>query len=166
MEPASTFRYVDLSTHAFEPENFRAIRTRGATMMQMSDAYNELLDAAIHHLQELKAQGVRFIPVSAEGVAALNAAAQPVIRRAPAPAPTTPSALKPAEAPMPARPKPVELKPAAAADSSLNSPSEAPAVSAPPLDPAAKAAAFAELRQRAMACMKCEHLASSRKNVV
>ena len=36
----------------------------------------------------------------------------------------------------------------------------------PPLSPEAKAAAFAELRERAMACVKCPHLASSRKNVV
>ena len=35
-----------------------------------------------------------------------------------------------------------------------------------PLDPKAKAAAFAALRERALACMKCPHLASSRKNVV
>jgi uracil-DNA glycosylase family 4 len=34
------------------------------------------------------------------------------------------------------------------------------------LSPEAKAAAFAELRQRATACVKCEHLARSRKNVV
>ncbi len=34
------------------------------------------------------------------------------------------------------------------------------------LTPEAKAAAFAELRARAQACIKCPHLASSRKNVV
>jgi DNA polymerase len=34
------------------------------------------------------------------------------------------------------------------------------------LSPEAKAAAFAELRERAMACVKCPHLASSRRNVV
>jgi DNA polymerase len=41
--------------------------------------------------------------------------------------------------------------------------------SAPPLPvltPEAKAAAFADLRQRALACVKCSHLASSRRNVV
>jgi DNA polymerase len=42
----------------------------------------------------------------------------------------------------------------------------APASAAPALSPEAKAAAFAELRQRAMACVKCAHLAASRKNVV
>jgi len=46
-------------------------------------------------------------------------------------------------------------------------PGEAPvAAPAPALSPEAKAAAFAALRQRAMACVKCPHLASSRKNVV
>jgi DNA polymerase len=34
------------------------------------------------------------------------------------------------------------------------------------LSPEAKAAAFAELRQRAMVCVKCPHLAAARKNVV
>ena len=34
------------------------------------------------------------------------------------------------------------------------------------LSPEAKAAAFADLRKRAMACVKCAHLAASRKNVV
>ena len=40
----------------------------------------------------------------------------------------------------------------------------APAASA--LAPEAKVAAFAELRQRALVCVNCSHLASSRKNVV
>ena len=35
-----------------------------------------------------------------------------------------------------------------------------------PLDPKEKAAAFAALRERALSCVKCPHLASSRKNVV
>jgi DNA polymerase len=38
--------------------------------------------------------------------------------------------------------------------------------SSEPLSPEAKAAAFADLRRRALACVKCPHLASSRKNVV
>jgi DNA polymerase len=37
---------------------------------------------------------------------------------------------------------------------------------APLLSPDAKAAAFADLRQRALACVKCPHLAASRKTVV
>jgi DNA polymerase len=42
----------------------------------------------------------------------------------------------------------------------------APAAAAPVLSPEAKAAAFVELRQRVMPCVKCAHLAASRKNVV
>src|SRR5207237_8501086 len=37
---------------------------------------------------------------------------------------------------------------------------------APALPAEAKAAAFADLRRRALSCVKCPHLASSRKNVV
>src|SRR4051794_10569281 len=47
-------------------------------MILMSDAYNELLDAAIQHLQELKGQGVRFVPVAPESLAALNEMPRPV----------------------------------------------------------------------------------------
>jgi len=50
----------------------------------------------------------------------------------------------------------------------------APVAPAPPpaaaprvaLDPQAKTAAIQELRERALVCVKCEHLATSRKNVV
>jgi len=48
----------------------------------------------------------------------------------------------------------------------LDLPGEVPVVPAAPISPEAKAAAFAALRDRAMTCLKCEHLASSRKNVV
>ena len=41
----------------------------------------------------------------------------------------------------------------------------APPAALPELTPEAKAAAFAELRARALACVKCPHLAASRKNV-
>ena len=48
----------------------------------------------------------------------------------------------------------------------LTLPGEATPASAAPLSPEAKAAAFAELRERALACVKCSHLAAARKNVV
>jgi DNA polymerase len=137
-------------------------------MASMSDAYHQLLDAAIQHLQELKARGVQFIPVSPETLAALN---QPQ-RQAPARSHTTkhapaPRPALPASRPAPATAKPAEPKPALEQTLSLALPGEetaaAPAVV---LGPEAKAAAFAELRERAMACVKCPHLASSRKNVV
>ena len=50
---------------------------------------------------------------------------------------------------------------------SLALPAEAaPSPVAPVLSPEAKAAAFAELRQRALACVRCANLAAARKNVV
>ena len=63
-------------------------------------------------------------------------------------------------------PRSTPITPPAEAPALFALPGDAPAPSAPPLDPAAKAAAFAELRTRALACVKCPHLASSRKTVV
>jgi DNA polymerase len=153
---------------------------------QMSDAYNELLDAAIQQLQELKAQGVRFVPLSAEAVAALNQTPRPAAKKSVPPAPI--EHREPERGPALARtaltgavqhtqkvsdaPALVSLRrpegraPDVEKPLSLNLPAEAPAASTPQLSPEAKAAAFAELSQRARACVKCEHLASSRKNVV
>jgi len=150
-------------------------------MPRMSDDYQQLLDAAIQHLRNLKSRGVRFLPVSPEVVAALNQAPQVVParrtiaaraaeleRRPPARLVETSTPAKRAEteiiSPIVVS-KPVEQK-AAAADLSLGLPNETSAVSLPALSPEAKAAAFADLRARALACVKCPHLASSRKNVV
>jgi len=62
--------------------------------------------------------------------------------------------------------KPVGQKPPGENSFSLGLSGEIQAASAPALSPEAKAAAFADLRTRALACVKCPHLASSRKNVV
>jgi uracil-DNA glycosylase len=112
----------------------------------MNDTYNRLLDATVQHLQELKARGVRFIPVAPESLKALSQvrAAVALPRRAPV-------------APAPPPPKPAPFTPPKEPERA------APAV--PAVD-AGKAAAFAELQKRALACVKCPHLASSRKNVV
>ncbi len=65
-------------------------------------------------------------------------------------------------APMPEPPAMVEQA------LSLGLPGETvtPAAPPPPLSQEAKTAAFAELRERAMACAKCPHLATARQNVV
>jgi len=131
----------------------------------MADAYLELLDAAIQHVERLKARGVRYVPVSAQlleelgrglPVRAVRQAetvlAQPVHRAA---------ANSFAETPTPRLPQSstqAGLSPAPTQPS--------PAISAGTLSPETKAAAFAELRARALACVKCSHLAASRKNVV
>ena len=137
-------------------------------MVGMSGAYDQLLDAAIQHLQELKERGVQFIPVAPETLAALNQPRRPAPARnhkpSPVPAPR-PAPL--ASRPAPSTPKTVQPGPPVEQTLSLALPGEAPAAAAAAvLSPEAKAAAFAELRERAMACVKCPHLASSRKNVV
>jgi len=65
-------------------------------------------------------------------------------------------------------PAPAQEKKFAEFDLSLGLPggSTVAAAPVPALSPEAKATAFAALRERAMACVKCPHLASSRKTVV
>jgi uracil-DNA glycosylase len=109
-----------------------------------ADAYSQLLDATISHLESLKNRGVRFVSVSPENLAAL---ARTPRRAAAAPAP----GLRPASAVAPATIVSSTRPPAVVVDTSASP---------------AKVAAFAELRARALVCVKCPHLASSRKNVV
>lgn len=110
----------------------------------MPDAYHQLLDAAIQHLEGLKQQGVRFVTVAPENLAALG---QPAATSRNVSAPATP-APRPVAPPRPV-PAPVT-----------------PALPIPTSSDPAKAAAFNELRSRVMPCVKCAHLAASRKNVV
>ena len=130
----------------------------------MSDPYQELLDATIQHLRDLKARGVRFVPVKPATLAALK----PSPRMAPARNPLAPSAPARPSASVIERPMPPRVQPAPQ-PLPLPIPPVTPSVSAgpvPSLNAEQKAAAFAELRRRALACVKCDHLASSRKNVV
>ena len=147
----------------------------------MSDAYGQLLDATIQHLEDLKSRGVRHVAVSPE---TLRALAQPIkesqssnfkplatgtpasgtartkFREHAGPeagAPSTYSALR--------TPHSALSQPAAEQASLLALPGETVPASAP-LDPQTKASAFAALRERALVCVKCPHLASSRKTVV
>jgi DNA polymerase len=136
----------------------------------MSDTYSQLLDAAIQHLEELKARGVRFVAVSPENLASLSATSRPAPAKAVAlPRPTAPN-TGPATAvrPQHTTPKPAEQKPAPelALPMAAEGKQAGAGAQAPALSPEAKAAAFAELRQRVMPCVKCSHLAAARKNVV
>lgn len=134
----------------------------------MTDAYQQLLGATIQHLQELKARGVRFVSVAPETLAELTQGQKPAPARNPL-APATPAARQAApSAPKPLeRANPVRLQPAPAVAPApaLPLPVEPPP-SRPALSPEAKAAGIAELRQRVLPCVKCAHLAASRKNVV
>ena len=109
----------------------------------MSSAYDELLDATLRHLRDEKERGVRFVSVSPEALAALS---QSPVRAAA-------QVQKPVVAP------PI-VKPISAVPIIIAAPKPTP-VSSPE-----KLAAWAELRARALACVKCHHLAASRQNVV
>ncbi len=113
----------------------------------MSASYQQLLEATVQHLRGLKARGARFVSVSAETMHALNT---------PIPRATTARAAAPV--PVHSRPSAPALPPAA--------PPPANTLAAPALDRDAKARAMAELRERALACVRCPHLAGSRKHVV
>ena len=102
----------------------------GCTKNFMPAAYNQLLDATIQHLEDLKSRGVRNVAVSKETLRALS---------------------QPAKTISTSRPKSAELSP------------ELPDKNKSQIE---KSAAFAELQKRALSCVKCPHLASSRKNVV
>ena len=134
----------------------------------MSDAYGHLLDATIQHLEDLKSRGVRHIAVSPE---TLRALAQPATKfqipnskfQIEKPAVT---ATKPTVQPEIGNRKPGIPVPAVEQSSLLAMPGETAPAPKPPLDPQAKVVAFAALRERVLACVKCPNLASSRKNVV
>src|SRR5215467_10497344 len=113
----------------------------------MSDTYHQLLDATIQHLKDLKARGVRFVPVSQQALAGLNTTR---IARSPFAAPPHKAAQltalpKPAP-PRAAEPGQPETPSVEARSLALDSPAGAPAASSPGLSPQAKVAAFAELR--------------------
>src|SRR5258706_11111325 len=118
------------------------LRAPAVTMARMSSDYDQLLDATIQHLREMKSHGARFVTVSPDALAALDQPRPPVT-----------TAQKP---PQPAVEMPLPLAlpgEAAVVQSAIPNPQSA----------IEKAAAFAELRELALACVKCPHLASSRK---
>jgi len=125
------------------------------------DAYNDLLEATISHLHDLKRQGTRFVPVTSDLLKSLGTPT--------AQATTTP----PAQASRPAPQK--HISPAATPPSA---PAPAPQTKAlAPTSPnfvepivfssnASKLTSFNELRERALVCQKCPNLVASRKKVV
>jgi DNA polymerase len=143
----------------------------------MSDAYHELLDATIQHLEKLKSRGVRHVAVAPETLRALAVPAKFQISnlKSQIPPAVAPSNAAPVPEPRSSRREGAQTvqptfqaaaaEPEAQKGQSLLTPA-ARNTGAAPLDAAAKQAAFAALRERALACVKCPHLASSRKNVV
>ncbi len=127
----------------------------------MASAYNQLLDATIRHLEDLKSRGACHVAVSPK---TLRALAQPPATGTPASGPARAERQKPAGSETGA-PQPVAGQTALLALPGETVPGSAPSL-ATRLSSPEKAAAFAALRERALACVKCPHLASSRKNVV
>ncbi len=105
----------------------------------MPTAFYQLLDATLQYLENLQARGVRHVSVSPDTLRALAQAPPPVASTAAS--------------------SPTATAPAAPISSASAQPSAGPGA-------AEKAAAFNALRERALACVKCPHLASTRKQVV
>ena len=134
----------------------------------MSSAYDQLLDATIQHLDDLKAKGARHVAVSTETLRALTSPApnlfsrKSVLSTEPSPSPKLAFAATTSRpATTIAMPKPV----APITRPQTPKPAPLPLASFVSTD-SAKAAAFTELRTRALACVLCPNLASSRTTVV
>ena len=136
-------------------------------MSAMAATYEELLDATIRHLEELKSSGVRYVPVSAEtleelakpavkGVQPMPRVSQTLVNRAINSSPEGKESRRLTSAATEER-KEVSIPPAPTNEGSGLVTSAATGE---------KAAAFADLRKRALACMKCSNLAAARINVV
>lgn len=118
----------------------------------MSDDFQQLLSATIHHLEDLKAHGQRFVAVSPETLRMLSQPGSAPTRQSARTTTPRPSAAAPA------RPVTAPTSPPARA--------AAPEPVAPrPADPA-KDKALAELRERALVCTRCPNLVRFRKQVV
>ncbi|MCI0748719.1 MAG: uracil-DNA glycosylase [Verrucomicrobia subdivision 3 bacterium] len=107
----------------------------------MSDRYEQLLSATIQYLEDLKSRGASSVAAAPDTIKLL-ASSQRVQSASGATATLNPSTLQP-----------------------FNPPAGA-ALASPPLAGEARVQAMAELRARALACVKCPHLVTSRKNIV
>jgi len=134
----------------------------------MSAPFHEILDATIENLQALKARGTQFVPVTQETLRALNSAAPngsrvETVARAAAPAPASLATTN--HEPRTTNPVP-PLNPSASARSSgATAPKSDEGGQPSTLNPS-KSAALAQLRERALQCVKCPNLVASRTQVV
>src|ERR1035437_6722436 len=130
-------------------------------MIPMAGDYEKLLDATIQHLEDLKSRGVRHVAVAPE---TLRALAQPAPRIAAPPPELRSSRREEAQTFQPTAAKPPTQNVQSLLTSAATNAGSS--VVAAPFSSEAKASAFAALRERALACVKCPRLASSRKQVV
>jgi DNA polymerase len=141
--------------------------------------YQDALEAAEAHLRALQANGVRFLNVQAETLLALQqpvpeqpdlAAAENAVAGEPVPALALNPNLNLNPNPNPNPPAVSEKQVAIEAVTARHTPSpglrSAGSLAVPKLSASERQAAMAALRERAMACVKCPHLAKSRRTVV
>lgn len=159
-------------------QHLEELKGRGVRFVSVSSrALAELADSGRRVPRRDPLAGARPTPRAAARPSAESAALlaqEPAVGR---PLARVPEAATDASKPRPGRTtsrmtppletKPTEPRGANEPALSLGLGSDAvPAPAAPALAPEAKAAAFAELRQRVMPCVKCKHLVAARKNVV
>jgi len=142
----------------------------------MSSERDELVEAVIGHLSEMKRRGNRFVSLSPESLATLATPSTPAV---PSTGVATPRAASGIAASMlagveelatanPTGPvPPTTVRPATPAPSpATRSASSAPSSASGPIEAGQKVEAMRELRERALVCMKCPNLAAARTNVV
>jgi uracil-DNA glycosylase family 4 len=121
----------------------------------MAAEFHQLLDSTIAHLESLRADGKQFVPLEADTMRALNAGIAAVPKSPGVGAPAS-SPARSSQPPAPSRPvvQAVPATPPARVITEVRAASPE------------KIQAIAELRERAMQCMKCANLAATRTNVV
>ncbi len=129
----------------------------------MQSAYVQLLDSTIRYLEHRRNQGQRQITVSAEAVRALFAPVQKISPPTATSASRAVSKISPAvrRATMPQPPLPATTIVIPAVPVTPQS----QLIPISPNNPD-KVVAYAELRKRVLACVKCPHLVATRKSVV
>jgi DNA polymerase len=138
----------------------RSIPVTDAYHRDMPTAYQKLLAATLRHLEELRARGIRHVPVTPATLEALRTPVRPHAVTSPArsgpPARTAPSrpaaSARPSPAPTPIAPQPEKAMP-----------DPTPKTDSAPAD---REAALAALAQQVAGCLNCPHLAASRRNTV
>ena len=131
----------------------------------MSESYRQLLDATIQHVESLKARGVRHLAVAPETLRALAQAAP----KTSAPPPELRGSRREEAVTKKSEIGNRKSEMASSLPTSAAKNTDAPPVQSTVRNPQSameKSAAFAALREGALACVKCPNLASSRKNVV
>jgi DNA polymerase len=130
-------------------------------MPGMRDDYHRLLESTIEYLEQLRDEGHKYVSVSADVLEALEMPAAPVRPREFA-APERRVLSVPEANPV----EPSKTSGDTVGADPASETAEEPESGAQVVTPRSKEKEMADLRARALACVKCPHLARARKNVV